>query len=286
MADFSDLFDFSSVAPDPQMDEEGGGGPTEDNAPIRSSIPPKAELAVAITQTAKNLGIDPVDLATAISYETGGKFSTSMMGGAGGNYMGLIQFGPNERKQYGASPDQSPAEQMQAVERYLRDRGLKPGMGMLDLYSTINAGRPGLYNRSDAANGGAPGTVADKVNYQMADHRKAAQALLADYLGNAVADASPQPDASQAIRIRPVSDNPPPMPTPAATPVPTPVPQQPLSTPAPTPAPQLDVASMEQMLKQLAQPAPPDNAPPAVADPNQGIGQIQLAQNTPQPPQM
>src|SRR5207253_2043289 len=51
------------------------------------------------------------------------------------------------------------------------------GMGLLDIYSTINAGRPGLYNRSDAANGGAPGSVADKVA-SMAGHRMRANSML------------------------------------------------------------------------------------------------------------
>jgi hypothetical protein len=51
-------------------------------------------------------------------------------------------------------------------------------MGMLDAYSIVNAGGPGLYNRTDANNGGAPGTVADKVNNQMSSHRAKAAALL------------------------------------------------------------------------------------------------------------
>ena len=37
---------------------------------------------------------------------------------------------------------------LNAAENFLRDRGVKPGMGLLDIYSTINAGRPGSYDRS------------------------------------------------------------------------------------------------------------------------------------------
>lgn len=55
---------------------------------------------------------------------------------------------------------------------------MQPNMGLLDIYSAVNAGRVGRYNASDANNGGAPGTVADKVNYQMGGHRKKAEALL------------------------------------------------------------------------------------------------------------
>jgi len=139
-----------------------------------------SELVDAARATAGRLGISPSDLLTAISYETGGKMSPSLWGGAGGRYVGLIQAGPEEQQKYGFSPKQSVTEQMQSAENFLRDRGLKPGMGMLDLYSTINAGRPGLYNASDANNGGMPGTVYDKVATQMVGHRARANSLLGD----------------------------------------------------------------------------------------------------------
>lgn len=136
------------------------------------------ELADAIIASAKRLGVDPLHIGTAISYETGGKFDPSLWGGKNGDYLGLIQFGPEERAKYGVKEGQTAPEQMQAVENFLRDRGVKPGMGLMDIYSTINAGSPGLYNRSDAANGGAPGTVADKVNSQMTGHMGNAAKLL------------------------------------------------------------------------------------------------------------
>jgi hypothetical protein len=165
----------------------GGGASRAMSMPGDSTV-----MASAIEKSAKNLGISPIDLATVISYETGGKMSPSIWGGAGGRHMGLIQFGPTERQMYGANPNQTFSEQMGAVERYLSDRGLKPGMGLLDLYSTINAGRPGRYGASDANNGGAPGTVADKVNNQMAGHRARAEALF-----GTLSDV-PQADASEA----------------------------------------------------------------------------------------
>lgn len=137
-------------------------------------------LADHIRQTAKNLGINPSDLATAISYETGGTFDHNMMGGAGGKYMGLIQFGPEEQAKYGVKQGMPLDQHFGAIENFLRDRGVKPGMGMLDVYSTINAGSPGRYNASDANNGGMPGTVADKVAEQMYGHRARANSLLGD----------------------------------------------------------------------------------------------------------
>ena len=136
-----------------------------------------SELVSAARVTAGRLGISPSDLLTAISYETGGRMSPSLWGGSKNKYLGLIQFGPEEQKKYGVTSDQSAVDQMESVENYLRDRGVKPGMGLLDVYSAINAGRPGLYDRSDAANGGAPGTVAEKVA-SMYGHRQRANALL------------------------------------------------------------------------------------------------------------
>jgi len=134
--------------------------------------------AAAINRVARQIGADPLDLATVISYESAGKFSPSIYGGKGGRHLGLIQFGPAEQKHYGVHAGQSFDEQMNAVGRYLVDRGYKPGMDRAQLYSTINAGRPGLLNARDAAAGGAPGTVLDKVRTQMAGHEAKARALL------------------------------------------------------------------------------------------------------------
>lgn len=136
------------------------------------------ELAQAIVASAKRLGVDPLDLGTAMSYETGGKFDPALWGGKNGNYLGLIQFGPDERKKYGVHEGQSAGDQVVAAENFLRDRGVKPGMGLPDIYSTINAGSPGRYSASDANNGGAPGTVMDKVTQQMGPHRANAANLL------------------------------------------------------------------------------------------------------------
>lgn len=155
------------------------------------------ELAQAIVASAGRLGVDPVDLGTAISYETAGSFEPWKAGPTTqwGQHRGLIQWGEPQAKQYGVTKDTSVSDQMLAVEQYLKDRGLKPGAGMLDLYSTINAGSPGRYNASDAANGGAPGTVLDKVRSQMAGHRDNAQRLLG---GAAAPNTTPSPGPAPA----------------------------------------------------------------------------------------
>jgi TP901 family phage tail tape measure protein len=120
----------------------GGGG---------SGSAPKFELSSrgrALVAAAQKLGVSPLDLATIISYETSGTFSPSIPGGQGGNYMGLIQFGPTERQQYGAHPGQSFEEQVTGpVVRYFEDRFRGVGMStqgasLLDLYTTVLAGNP------------------------------------------------------------------------------------------------------------------------------------------------
>jgi hypothetical protein len=141
-------------------------------------------LANGIRAAAKELGVDPVDLATAISYETAGTFDPTKKGPTTqwGQHRGLIQFGEPQAREYGvdwSDPVGSQLDAGGAVVNYLKKNGVKPGMGLLDIYSTINAGAPGLYNRSDANNGGAPGTVRDKVENQMAGHRAKAAALMA-----------------------------------------------------------------------------------------------------------
>lgn len=140
-------------------------------------------LAPGIVQTARSLGISPVDLATVISYETAGTFDPTKRGPTTqwGQHRGLIQFGEPQAQQYGVNWDDPIGSQLGengAIAKYLRQAGVQPGMGLLDVYSAVNAGRVGRYNASDANNGGAPGTVRDKVEKQMADHRRKAMSLL------------------------------------------------------------------------------------------------------------
>jgi hypothetical protein len=140
-------------------------------------------LRNGILATAAAVGANPVDLATAISYETGGTFNPLQAGPTTqwGQHRGLIQFGEPQAKQYGVNWDDPLNSQLGpngAIANYLRASGFKPGMSGMDLYSTINAGAPGRYGASDANNGGAPGTVQDKWNQQMAGHRQKAEALL------------------------------------------------------------------------------------------------------------
>ena len=147
------------------------------------------QLRQGIIQSAQELGIDPVDLATAISYETAGTFNPQKKGPTTkwGQHKGLIQFGEPQAQKYGVDwkrPIETQLGKGGAVVKYLRDAGVKEGMGLLDIYSAINAGGVGLYNRSDEKAGGAKGTVRDKVEQQMSAHADKARNLIGDIAMN------------------------------------------------------------------------------------------------------
>lgn len=110
-----------------------------------------------LAQQSAQYGYDPQHLMRAMNYESGA--DPTRWGGKGGKYFGLIQFGPEERKQFGVDTENPNARnQIDATLAFLKTRGYKPGMGLLDMYSTINAGSPGHYMASDGN-----GTVASHV---------------------------------------------------------------------------------------------------------------------------
>jgi murein DD-endopeptidase MepM/ murein hydrolase activator NlpD len=98
--------------------------------------------ARALIAMAQRNGWDPSDIAAIISYETGGTLNPAEPGrGAAAGRIGLIQAGPNERAAYGLGTGNWDRE-IQGIERYLKARGAKPGMGLADLYATVNGGNP------------------------------------------------------------------------------------------------------------------------------------------------
>ncbi|RVI36668.1 hypothetical protein CN202_01795 [Sinorhizobium meliloti] len=138
------------------------------------------ELTDALVEGGRQYGLDPLDVATAMSYETGGTFDPWQKGPRTqyGRHRGLIQWGEPQRQQYGIDENTSVRDQVMAAYKYLSDRGVKQGDGLLQIYAAINAGNAKNIHASDANNGGAPGTVLDKVRDQMDGHRKKAAALL------------------------------------------------------------------------------------------------------------
>jgi hypothetical protein len=114
-----------------------------------SNFTSNASRGKALIGIGKRLGISPLDLALVIQAESGG--NPGIVGGAGGNYQGLIQFGPSERRQYGYRRGMGFEEQLGPggpVENYLKDRfrgagRSTQGASLLDLYTTVLAGNPG-----------------------------------------------------------------------------------------------------------------------------------------------
>lgn len=101
-----------------------------------------------LQEQARQRGYSGDDLLRVMRYESGG--DPTRWGGKGNKYFGLIQFGGPERAQFGVDTEHPNARnQIDAAFRFLAARGFKPGMGLLDLYSTINAGSPGHYTASD-----------------------------------------------------------------------------------------------------------------------------------------
>lgn len=144
------------------------------------------DLKERINETAEELGMSPLVLGTIISFETAGTFNPRKKGPTTkwGQHEGLIQFGKPQAKTYGAdfSSEQAALDSQLgkngAIVKYFRSNGWRPGMGMMQAYSIVNAGGPNRFDRSDTAAGGTAGTVRDKVQSQMADHRAKAKSLL------------------------------------------------------------------------------------------------------------
>lgn len=97
----------------------------------------------AVFESAKRLGLDPYEFGALVHQESG--FRPNVWGGAGGQYRGLIQFGPGARKEVGL-PDKpmTISEQLPYVEKYFQQRGYKPGMGIAKAYATVLGGNPNV----------------------------------------------------------------------------------------------------------------------------------------------
>lgn len=126
----------------------------------------------AIETGASALGINPVDYATAISYESAKTFDPWAKGTTTkwGLHRGTIQYGEPQRKQYGVYEGQTFEDQVtNSNVKYLKDHGVQPGMTFVQVYKAINAGNVN-------ADGGTPDaktgrTVGDNIRNAERDHR-------------------------------------------------------------------------------------------------------------------
>ena len=82
-----------------------------------------------VSAVAGRLGISEADLMAVMSFETGGTFNPSIPNAAGSGATGLIQFMPSTARGLGTTTEalaqMSRAEQMQYVEKYLSNKGVR-----------------------------------------------------------------------------------------------------------------------------------------------------------------
>jgi hypothetical protein len=137
-------------------------------------------LRESIIGAANELGVNPVDLATAMSYETAGTLDPNQKGPTTkwGQMRGLIQWGEPQRVKYHVGDKTgitvSIPDQMRGIVKYLQDTGVKPGMGLKNIYAAINAGDALHIYAYDRGT-----TVLDKVA-KMGPNRQQAEKLLGD----------------------------------------------------------------------------------------------------------
>lgn len=129
---------------------EAGTAPTnsQTSPPTFSSRSFTPEKAAEIARVAKNIGVNPNDLAAVISFETGGTFSTNARNPYSSG-TGLIQFmdytdGKKDGRYWGMTRDEfgklSFEHQMGYVEKYFADRGFssdKP-QNIANLYTVVS----------------------------------------------------------------------------------------------------------------------------------------------------
>lgn len=149
------------------------------------------ELVRAVTLVARDLGVAAKDILAVMSFETGGTLDPWKAGPTTqhGQHRGLIQWGEPQRERYGVSEDTSVTDQVMAAGRYMKDHGVRPGMGLAQIYASVLAGDANRVNASDVHNGGAVSNLTESVEgADFSGHIDRAEALLATY--NDVAEAT------------------------------------------------------------------------------------------------
>lgn len=160
----------------------------------------KPEDRRAVFESAQRLGLDPYEFGALIHQESG--FRPNVWGGAGGQYRGLIQFGPGARSEVGLpSKPMTIAEQLPYVEKYFQQRGYKPGMGIAKAYATVLGGNPNVSLKAKDAFGTSVESSLPRFKpggslYQMA------QTTLGDPL-NTAAPQQPQQQPQQQAAVQP-----------------------------------------------------------------------------------
>ena len=136
-----------------------------------------------VQRIANELGIDIVDLATIMNYESGGNLANGQFrngidryGGGGGVHLGWIQFNPENQQRYGVYTGMTAEAHADAVIQYLKDRGVRPGDGINVIYQAIQGGsteKARMYGVDPAYPRDANDTLVQHIKNMRAEHTEA-----------------------------------------------------------------------------------------------------------------
>ena len=108
---------------------------------IPTPVADDIEFQQGVTGMSQRLGVNEGDMYAVMSFETGGTFDPGIANAAGSGATGLIQFMPSTARGLGTTTEalarMSRTEQLQYVERYLVNAGVKPGASLSDLYMAV-----------------------------------------------------------------------------------------------------------------------------------------------------
>lgn len=169
---------------------------------VNTGAAPNKSAAQALVSHSNSLGLNPYDIATLISYETGGTFNPGVRGGKNNAHVGLIQFGAEEQRKYGIKPGMTFEQQMVAVAGYLKDRGARPGDDLLTLYKIVNGGNRNVSSKASDGNG----TIEQHVARMRAEHAGNAARFLTGNADPRLITASGRPVDAQTGAIQPAGD--------------------------------------------------------------------------------
>ena len=168
-------------------------------------------MSSGIKRIANELGVSAEDVAAVISFETGGTMDPWKKGPTTkwGTHRGLIQWGEPQAREYGVSKDSTITQQLDAVKKYMYDRGVRPGMSREQVYASVLAGHASKANSNTPdANGTTPRSGA--ASMWNSGHRWALRNLdkrAADGAGTPIAPPTPRatPGASPFGSLAPVA---------------------------------------------------------------------------------
>jgi len=146
---------------------------------------------------------NPNDALKVFDYESSNR--PDVWGGKDKKYFGIFQAGNSERKQFGIDTKHPNAQnQIDAFGKFLAARGYKPGMGLLDMYSTVLAGSPGHYNAKDM-NGSVLSHVAKMTGKDAPEISSTDKKALTGLLNSISSNDEEDPDLEASLSYAPQS---------------------------------------------------------------------------------